>query len=334
MAETNLDLTVLKSEQLNPEPKLETLTFQMFVIVVVVTGVGVWWLVSCELCCPGQRVQSPVSELRQNTVNSQLWCGNCAGSITKLHQQDQISSFYNIFILQRLISRPHIMAEAVCIILDTGFTASQKPEGGKSFLDISQELASLFVERRLFSESKDEICLVLAGSEETNNSMDYDNIAVFERGFGPADWDLVTFLRSHVEGTQLEADWLDSVIVAMDMLRTAQEQREAKKKFSALRIFLFSELGVPCNNDQLDNVLQGMAMINNLEFTFIGPGWKKDDDDDDDGDNKNGDGDDSDPGPSTSKGEPSKPNSRKLYPTKTMSRVQKTNGLIVDQLVQ
>merc|ERR1719412_2637094 len=73
-------------------------------------------------------------------------------------------------------------------------------------------------------------------------------------------------------------------------------------------------------------------MINNLEFTFIGPGWKKEDDDD--GDDKNGDGDDNDPGPSTSKGEPSKHNSRKLYPTKTMSRVQETNGLIVDQLVR
>ena len=222
------------------------------------------------------------------------------------------------------------MSEAACIILDTGFTASQKPEGGRSFLDISQELASLFVERRLFSESKDEISLILAGSEETSNPMDYDNISVFERGFAPADWDLVTFLRSHVEGTQVEADWLDSVIVAMDLLRTAQEGRDPKKKFSALRIFLFSELGVPCSNDKLDTVLQGMTMLNNLEFTFIGPGWKKDDDDDDGGD-KNGD---SDPGPSTSKGEPSKPNSRKLYPTKTMSRVQETNGLIVDQLVR
>ena len=223
------------------------------------------------------------------------------------------------------------MSEAACIILDTGFTASQKPEGGRSFLDISQELASLFVERRLFSESKDEICLVLAGSEETSNPMDYDNISVFERGFAPADWDLVTFLRSHVEGTQVEADWLDSVIVAMDLLKRIQEERDAKKKFSALRIFLFSELGVPCSSDKLDVVLQGMTMINNLEFTFIGPGWKKDDDDDGDEGHKNGD---SDPGPSTSKGEPSKLNSRKLYPTKKMSRVQETNGLIVDQLVR
>merc|ERR1719225_1814543 len=191
------------------------------------------------------------------------------------------------------------MTEAVCIILDIGATASQKPEGGRSFLDISQELASLFVERRLFSESKDEICLILAGSEETSNTLGYDNISVFERGFAPADWDLVTFLRSHVEGTQVEADWLGSVIVAMDLLRTAQEARDPKKKFSALRIFLFSELGVPCSNDKLDVVLQGMTMINNLEFTFIGPGWKKDDGD---GDDKNGDGDDNDPGPSTSKG--------------------------------
>ena len=147
------------------------------------------------------------------------------------------------------------MTEAVCIILDIGATASQKPEGGRSFLEISQELASLFVERRLFSESKDEICLVLLGSEGTSNSLDYDHVSVLERGFGQADWDLVTFLREHVQGTAVEADWLDSVIVCMDLLRTAQEDRGPKKKFSALRIFMFSELGCPSSTDQVSAVL-------------------------------------------------------------------------------
>ena len=143
------------------------------------------------------------------------------------------------------------MAEAICIILDTGATASQKPEGGRSFLDISKELASMFVERRLFSESKDEVCLVLLGSEETNNNMDYPNVSVLERGFAPADWDLVTFLREDVAGTEVEADWLDSVIVALDVLRNAQEEKDPKKKFSALRIFMFSELGCPSSTDQV-----------------------------------------------------------------------------------
>ena len=153
------------------------------------------------------------------------------------------------------------MAEAVCIILDIGATASQKPEGGKSFLEISQELASLFVERRLFSESKDEICLVMLGSEETNNNLDYDNVSVFERGFATADWDLVTFLREHVQGTGVEADWLDSVIVSLDLLRTAQEDRDPKKKFSALRIFMFGELGCPSSTEQVGRYLLVQSLV-------------------------------------------------------------------------
>ena len=53
----------------------------------------------------------------------------------------------------------------------------------------------------------------------------------------------------------MEADWLDSVIVCMDLLRTAQEDRGPKKKFSALRIFMFSELGCPSSTDQVSAVL-------------------------------------------------------------------------------
>jgi len=190
-------------------------------------------------------------------------------------------------------------------------------------------LASMFVERRLFSESMDEVSLVLLASEETNNVLDYPNVSVFERGFGPADWDLVTFLREHVQGTGVEADWLDSVIVALDLLRTAQEERDPKKKFSALRIFMFSELGCPSNTDQLDLVMNGIKMIDNLEFTFIGPDWKTEEEEKENTEDEN-----DDDGPSTSKGEPSKLTRKKLYPSKSISRVQATNGLIVDQLVE
>ena len=70
-----------------------------------------------------------------------------------------------------------------------------------------------------------------------------------------------------------------------------------------------------------------MKMMDNLEFTFIGPDWQSE------AVEEEGGGDD-DPGASTSKGEPSKFTRKKLYPAKTLSRVQETNGLIVDELVK
>ena len=57
-------------------------------------------------------------------------------------------------------------SEAICLVIDTGLTASQKLDGSRqSFLEASLECASLIVERRLFSESKDELALILFGTQ-------------------------------------------------------------------------------------------------------------------------------------------------------------------------
>ena len=71
--------------------------------------------------------------------------------------------------------------------------------------------------------------------------------------------------------------------------------------------------------------MNGIKMMENLEFTFIGPTWRNEEE------NKT---DDESPDESSSRGEPSKLTRKRLYPTKTASRVQATNGLIIDQLVQ
>ena len=73
--------------------------------------------------------------------------------------------------------------------------------------------------------------------------------------------------------------------------------------------------------------MNGIKMMEDLEFTFIGPHWKNEEEEEKDND-------DNDPDASSRKGEPSKLARKKLYPSKTVSRVQAANGLIVEQLVQ
>jgi len=218
------------------------------------------------------------------------------------------------------------MAEAICIILDTGRTASQKPPNSPSFLEASLECASLFVERKLFGESKDEIAVVLFGADDTKNTLDYDGINVLGRGLAQADWEIITYIREHVKGTDKEGDWIDAVVVALDFLKTASEQ----KKFSALKIVLFSELGIEADPDQLEMIIRGMKMLGNVDFTHIGPGWE-------DGDSApSGDGDDDDGhqnGDSDHRGEPSK-NKTLSFPVKPRTAIQKANEEIVGQLVQ
>jgi len=217
------------------------------------------------------------------------------------------------------------MAEAICIILDTGRTASQKPPNSPSFLEASLECASLFVERKLFGESKDEVGVVLLGSEETNNPLDYDHVTVLDRGLAQTDWEIISYLREHVKGTQHEGDWIDAVVVALDFLKRASENR----KFSALKIVLFSELGCPADADQIELIIQGMKMLDNVDFTHIGPDWV-------DHDSKDETIDDNNPpnGPGPSMGEPSKRNpGSSSYPTKPRTQIQKTNEELVGQLV-
>jgi hypothetical protein len=90
------------------------------------------------------------------------------------------------------------MGEAICLIIDVGATASAKPlddPRAPSFLDAAVQCASLFVERKLFAEAKDEIGIVLFGTEETRNPLDYEHVTVVERGLARADWETVAYLR-------------------------------------------------------------------------------------------------------------------------------------------
>jgi len=228
------------------------------------------------------------------------------------------------------------MAEAICLVIDVGSTASQKAAGpdGSSFLDAARECASLLVERKLFSESKDELGVVLFGTQDTSNNLNYENVRVLERGLCKADWDTVKYLQQHVEGTNVESDWIDAVVVALDFLKSQTEGR----KFTALKIVLFSDLGTATDPDQLEIIIGGMKLLNNIDFTHIGPDWVDDNEDHGNGNghtngngHANGNGSNgNDDGAGPSKGEPEK---KSRYPRKARTKVQKTNEELIGQLV-
>ena len=228
------------------------------------------------------------------------------------------------------------MTEAICLVIDTGATASQRPPGGRSFLEAALECASLLVERRLFAESRDEFAVVMFGSEDTNNNLSYENINVLERGMAPADWELVSFLREHISGTNMEPDWMDGVIVALDFLKNASEN----KKYSALKIVLFSEVGCPSSidQDQLEFIINGIKNMDNVDFSFFGPEWADNLFDDLDPDSQNGDANESQSQdqdqPSSSRVKPSKGSWKKqLYKSKPKTRIQEESETFLKALV-
>jgi hypothetical protein len=70
---------------------------------------------------------------------------------------------------------------------------------------------------QILASLKDEIALILLGSDETNNSLNYKNISVTHSLALPS-WEMVQFVEDLKE-SMVNADWLDAIVVAMDVLK-------------------------------------------------------------------------------------------------------------------
>ncbi|CAB4068052.1 XRCC5 [Lepeophtheirus salmonis] len=119
---------------------------------------------------------------------------------------------------------------------------------------------------RCFSEAKDRFALVLFGSQETDNSMDYEGVKVVRDVWGPASFELLRYLELKVGGeSEKGSDWLDAIVVGLDYLKDKAPQ--ANKK-----IVLMSDLATPCNEDQFEVIVTNMEN-ENAELCFFGPEW-------------------------------------------------------------
>jgi hypothetical protein len=77
---------------------------------------------------------------------------------------------------------------------------------------------------QIFANLKDEVALILLGSNETQNSLNYKNIKVTHSLALPS-WEMVQFIED-LTGTMVNADWLDAIVVAMNILKEETEYVE------------------------------------------------------------------------------------------------------------
>lgn len=76
----------------------------------------------------------------------------------------------------------------------------------------------------MFTTPKDEIALILIGTDCTNNVLnttlgDYEHISV-AFNLEQTNWQMLRILEREIEApTSSEGDWLDALIVAMDFLK-------------------------------------------------------------------------------------------------------------------
>ncbi|KAL9961622.1 hypothetical protein ACROYT_G030604 [Oculina patagonica] len=180
--------------------------------------------------------------------------------------------------------------DAVVIILDVGPSMCQAPPSHSTSLEISVKAINMIIQRKMFANTKDEFALILFGTEGTSNHLNdndegYENITV-ARNLGLPDLELLRFVHEQITPGNVETDFIDAIVVGMDLLR-AQTKGKCEKK-----IYLFSDLNSPFGNDQLEAITDGLKSME-IHLTLIGPDLHDDA-------NEDGSNDMDESGPSTS----------------------------------
>ncbi|XP_032859807.1 X-ray repair cross-complementing protein 5 [Tyto alba] len=146
---------------------------------------------------------------------------------------------------------------AIVLCLDVGFTMSSSAPGEESSLEQAKKIMTKFVQRQIFAESKDEVAVVLFGTDGTQNALasgdQYQNISV-HRSLMLPDFDLLEDIQDVIKPGSEQADFLDAVIVCMDLL----QKETIGKKYEKRHIELFTDLSSPVSEDQLEIIIANL----------------------------------------------------------------------------
>uniref|UniRef100_A0A2K5QRS6 X-ray repair cross-complementing protein 5 n=3 Tax=Cebinae TaxID=38070 RepID=A0A2K5QRS6_CEBIM len=155
---------------------------------------------------------------------------------------------------------------AVVLCMDVGFTMSNSFPGEESPFEQAKKVITMFVQRQVFAENKDEIALVLFGTDGTDNPLSggdqYQNITVHRHLMLP-DFDLLEDIESKIQPGSQQADFLDALIVSMDVI----QHETIGKKFEKRHIEIFTDLSSRFSKSQLDIIIHSLKKCDiSLQF--------------------------------------------------------------------
>ncbi|XP_063256865.1 X-ray repair cross-complementing protein 5 [Prinia subflava] len=146
---------------------------------------------------------------------------------------------------------------AIVLCLDVGLTMSSSFPAEESSLDQAKKIMTKFVQRQVFAESKDEVAVVLFGTNGTSNGLasedQYQHITV-HRSLMLPDFDLLEDIQDVIKAGSEQADFLDAIIVCMDLL----QKQTIGKKYEKRHIELFTDLNSPVSEDQLGIIIANL----------------------------------------------------------------------------
>uniref|UniRef100_A0A8B9PYH0 X-ray repair cross-complementing protein 5 n=1 Tax=Apteryx owenii TaxID=8824 RepID=A0A8B9PYH0_APTOW len=157
---------------------------------------------------------------------------------------------------------------SIVLCLDVGFAMGNAAPGEESPLEQAKKVMTKFLQRQVFAESKDEVAVVLFGTEGTRNDLasgdQYQNITV-HRSLMLPDFDLLEDIQNVIQPGSEQADFLDAIIVCMDLL----QKETIGKKYEKRHIELFTDLSSPVSEDQLEIIIANLKKTGILLQFFL-----------------------------------------------------------------
>uniref|UniRef100_A0A3P9BQI9 X-ray repair cross-complementing protein 5 n=1 Tax=Maylandia zebra TaxID=106582 RepID=A0A3P9BQI9_9CICH len=149
-------------------------------------------------------------------------------------------------------------AASVVLCMDVGLTMSNSAPGEESSFELAKKVIQKFVQRQVFSETKIELALVLFGTDSTDNPLSqdgqYQNIRVHRHLMIP-DCELLIEIENQVQPESQQGDWLDALVVCMDLLHTETKG----KKYDCLNIALLTDLNTQTNEESLEVIIKNLT---------------------------------------------------------------------------
>uniref|UniRef100_A0A673CKE3 X-ray repair cross-complementing protein 5 n=1 Tax=Sphaeramia orbicularis TaxID=375764 RepID=A0A673CKE3_9TELE len=143
------------------------------------------------------------------------------------------------------------------LCMDVGFSMSNSAPGEEPPFELAKKVIQKFVQRQVFAETKDEMALVLFGTDSTKNPLEqdgqYQNITVHRNLMIP-DFELLEEIANQIHPESQQADWLDALVVCMDLLKKQTEG----KKYDRLVIVLLTDLCTQASPDELDIIIDNL----------------------------------------------------------------------------
>ncbi|KAK6057723.1 Ku70/Ku80 beta-barrel domain protein, partial [Cooperia oncophora] len=162
--------------------------------------------------------------------------------------------------------------DALVMVIDCGKTMNEV-EDARSHFSMAKEAADWIISRKIFTQSKDRISIVLFGSEETKNNLDIPHVYVQDEVLSRVSFDHLRFLNREVNNNcKVVGNAVDALVVATDFLHH-QTDGDAAVKSKNILLFTNDLAKSTSRKTEVSAVING---INAMEATLVAIGVDSD----------------------------------------------------------